>query len=101
MDKATPKLFIESCCGTGKTIKVAFTKTGTGSGTLPYMEYTLHNALISHYEVTALSQSDARPREELTISFVDIDVKYTPYDEDGNPEAPIALGFNSATNIKK
>lgn len=101
MDKATPKLFIESCFGTGKTVKVVQTKTGTGSGAQPFIEDTLKNAFISHYNVEALGQSGSRPREEITISFVDIEVKYTPYDEDGNSEAPIAVGFNTATNIKK
>ena len=101
MDKSTPKLFIESCCGTGKTVKIVQTKSGTGKGADAFIEYTLKNALISHYDVEALGQSGSRPREELTISFVDIEVKYIPYDEDGNPEAPISVGFNTATNTKK
>jgi type VI secretion system secreted protein Hcp len=101
MDKATPKLFIEACCGTGKTMKLVQTKTGTGNGADVFIEYTFHNALISNYRVEADTDNPARPKEEITISFVDLDVKYTPYDEDGNPEAPIAVGFNTATNIKK
>ncbi len=101
MDKATSQLFIEACCGRGKTIKLVQTKTGTGKGADPFIEYTLHNALISHYSVKAVNCDGARPREELTMSFINIDVKYTPYDENGNPEAPIAVGFDTATNTKK
>lgn len=101
MDKATPKLFIEACCGTGKDMKVVQTKTGTGNGADTFIEYTLKNAIISDYQVEAINDDVARPREKLTVSFVDLEVKYTPYDEDGNAQAPIAVGFNTATNTKK
>ena len=101
MDSATPKIFIESCCGTGKTVVIDLTKTGTGSGTDTYMQYTLKNALISNYTVDASSQSSDRPTETITISFVDVEVKYTPYDEDGNAEAAIAVGFDTASNTKR
>ncbi len=101
MDSSTPKLFIESCCGTGKDVKIHLTKTGTGSGADVYMEYTLKNALISNYTVNASATETARPTEVLTISFVDVEVKYTPYDEDGNAEAAIAVGFNTAENSKR
>jgi type VI protein secretion system component Hcp len=101
MDKATPKLFIEACCGTGKKIKLVQTKTGTGNGADVFIEYTFHNALISNYQIEANTKSPTRPYEEITISFIELDVKYTQYDEDGNPEAPVAVGFNTATNTKK
>lgn len=101
MDSATPKLFLESCCGTGKEVKIHLSKTGTGSGADVYMEYTLKNALISSYSVNAVGQDTARPTETLTISFVDVEVKYTPYDENGNAEAAIAVGYDTATNKKR
>ena len=101
MDKATAKLFIEAACGRGKQIKLAQTKTGTGSGTDTFIEYTLDNAIISDYMVEAVNISGTRPREDIKISFVNIEVKYTPYDEDGHAQAPIAVGFDTATNTKK
>ncbi len=101
MDSATPSIFIESCCGTGKTVKIHLSKTGTGSGSDVYMEYTLKNALISNYSVDANSQSTSRPTETITVSFVDVEVKYTPFDEDGNAEASIAKGFDTASNTKR
>ena len=101
MDSATPNLFIESCCGKGKTVVIHLTKTGTGTGSDVFMEYTLKNALISNYEVDAEAQDEQRPTERLTISFVDVEVKYTPYDEDGNALAAIAVGFDTATNTKR
>ncbi|GAB1257985.1 Hcp family type VI secretion system effector [Aurantivibrio plasticivorans] len=101
LDSSTPKIFIESCCGTGKEVKIHLSKTGTGSGTDVFMEYTLKNALISSYTVNAVSQDNNRPTETLTISFIDVEVKYTPYDEDGNAEAAIAVGYDTATNTKR
>jgi len=101
MDSATPKLFIESCCGKGKTVVLHLTKTGTGTGSDVFMEYTLKNALLSDYSVNAKTQDESRPVERLTISFVDVEVKYTPYDEDGNAMAAIAVGFDTATNTKR
>lgn len=101
MDKSSSKLFIESCCGIGKEVKLHLTKTGSGGGADVYMEYTLKNALISHYSVGGASQDTKRPTESITISFVEVEAKYIPYDEDGNAEAAIAVGFDTATNTKK
>ena len=100
-DSATPKTFLESCCGTGKDVVIHFTKTGKGGGADVYLELTLKNALMSDYSFAAKSQSSNRPHEKITLSFIEMEVKYIPYDEDGNAEAPISVGFDTATNTKK
>ena len=100
-DSATPKTFIESCCGTGKEVIIHFTKTGKGGGADVYLELRLKNALISGYSFVGQSQGVNRPRETITLSFVEMEVKYTPYNEDGNAMAPISVGFDTATNTKK
>lgn len=101
VDAATPNLFIEACCGKGKTLRLCLTKTGRGSGSDVFMEYTMYNALLSHYDVEACCQSDIRPTEQITISFTDLEVRYTPYDDDGNPLAPIAVEFDTSTNANQ
>ena len=101
MDKATPKNFLEACCGTGKTVVIRLTKTGSGSGADIFMEYTLSNALISYYQVEAESQDNVRPVEKFEISFTGLEVKYTPYDEDGCQMPPEAVAFDTATNTKR
>jgi len=101
IDSATPKIFIESCCGTGKTVKLHLSKTGAGSGTDVYMEFILKNALIEKLELSGKAQGSQRPLEVLSFSFVEIEVKYTPHDEDGNAAAPIAVAFDTATNTKR
>jgi len=101
MDLATPKLFMESLCGTGKEVKLRLTKTGQGKGSDVYMEYILKNALISSYEVGGSNTDLSRPTENITISFVEIEVKYTPYDDNNKALANIVVGFDTATNTKK
>jgi len=77
------------------------TKTGKGSGADVYLELTLKNALINKFSFAGKSQSNNRPMEAISVSFVEMEVKYTPYDEDGNQIAAIAVGFDTATNTKK
>lgn len=101
MDSATPLLFIKACCGKGQTITIHFTKTGTGSGSDPFLEYVLHNALISDYHVSAQSGDVERPTEELIISFQELEIKYVTYDNDGNVISPVVVAFDTSTNTKK
>lgn len=98
MDSASPALFIQACCGRGKPLTLRYTKTGTGDGAEVFMEYTLHNALLSRYDVLARSQAGARPVEVLRVSYTAVESRYTPYDQDGHPVAPIVQGFDTATN---
>lgn len=101
MDKSSPKWFLESCCGTGKEVIIEMTKTGTGQGADTFIQYILENAIVSNYQVEATTNNGYRPIEDITISFTGMSVKYTPYDEDGNLESPIVVGFDTATNQKK
>jgi len=100
LDKATPGLFLAACCGKGSTIKLVQTKTGAGAGADPFIEYTLRNALVSHYQVEAISDAAARPCETLTLSYTALEIKYTAYNNDGAPQAPLIVGFDSATNTR-
>lgn len=101
MDAATPSLFIEACCGKGKRVVINLCKTGSGSGADVYMSYTLHRALIRHYQTKAHSQNNIRPTELLTISFQEIEVRYTPYDDNGEALPSIGVGFDTTTNQKR
>ncbi|MCC5808795.1 MAG: type VI secretion system tube protein Hcp [Ectothiorhodospiraceae bacterium] len=98
MDSATPYLFIESCCGRGKTAVLRLTKTGSGAGADAFMEYTLKDAVISKYHVGGTSQDNKRPLEHIRISFIDIEMKYVAFDDDGQPQGPIAVGFDTSEN---
>lgn len=100
MDKATPYIFIESCCGRGKTIIIECTKTGKGNGSDVYMQYRLENAMISYYKVYAKDKrGNKRPMEAIKISFKRLEQRYIPYGEDNIAEAPIAVGYDAAKNL--
>lgn len=100
MDKSTPNLFMNACCGGGKEIKIHLSQTGSGSGSNVYAEYTMQNAIIRHYEMAAKSPCRYRPIEEIKISFIRLQIKYIQYDDANQPLAPIATGFNTGTNTK-
>ncbi|MGH1441278.1 MAG: Hcp family type VI secretion system effector [Cellvibrionaceae bacterium] len=99
MDSATPKIFIESCCGRGKMIIIECAKTGAGNGSDVYMQYRLENAIISHYRVSAKAKRGKRPLEAIKISFKRLDQRYIPYSEDNVAQAPIAVGYDAARNM--
>jgi len=99
MDKATPALFLAACCGKGKDVEIHMTKTGKGSGAEVYMAYVLKNCLISHYSMSCTLKHKNGPTERITISFTGIEVKYTPYDDEGMAQGPLAVGFDTATNM--
>ncbi len=99
MDSATPKIFIESCYGGGKTVIIECTKTGSGNGGDVYMQYRLENALISHYAIHVKSKRGKRPLEAIKVSFKRLDQRYITYDENNVAQAPIAVGYDTARNM--
>lgn len=101
MDRCSPQIFIEACCGWGREIILEVTQSGQGAGTNPYMRYVLKNALISSYSLDATAQDISRPLERVTLSFTGLEVRYTPYDQDGKALAPISVSFDAASNTKK
>lgn len=101
MDKASPQLFLEACQGRGKELIVHLTKTtSAGRGADTYLEYRFSHALISGYQVLASRHSRYRPVEHLTVSFTGLEIRYIPYDEDGNALAPMAVGYDPATHTR-
>lgn len=104
MDSATPALFIEACCGRGKPLVLELTETGIGRGSDVFLRYELQHAIVSGYEVEykdlrrSRFAEHTRPLEVLTVSFVGIETRYIPYDQNGIATAPIAVGFDPSTN---
>ena len=100
MDKATPRLHIEACCGRGKTVTIHQTKTGAGTGADVFIQYTLHNAIVCEYKMAAWAQDTDRPIEKIKISFTKLEIRYTPYDDNGMAASPLSVAFDTATNTK-
>ncbi len=98
MDSASPQLFLEACCGRGKTVEIRLTKSGNGTGADVFMAFMIRNAVISAYETKAKSRRNERPWEKVTVSFTDIEARYTPYSDKGEPLSPIVKGFDASRN---
>ena len=98
MDRATPNLVLNACCGRGQAVTLRLTRTGDGVGATVYAEYILHNALVSEYTVRARGQGDARPLEVLCLSFTAMEMTYVGQDADGSALAPVVVGFDPQQN---
>ncbi len=93
LDAASSKLFVESCTGAaGKKVEIHLVSTGSPGNT--YVEYTLHNALISGY---SLSSGGDRPSESISINFTKIEYKHIPYDEANKAGTPVTVSYDLAS----
>lgn len=92
-DSSSTKLFQEACSGrTGKTATIHLVTTGNPGNT--YIEYLLNNTLIANYSVDS---SGDRPIETIRLNFTQMQVKYTPYDQNNNPQSPMIASYDLAT----
>lgn len=94
MDKSSPLLFSESCVGKAKP-QVLIHVCQTQNSLTPYVQFTLNNVIISRYDL-AVEQEQERPypREKVGLSFDKIEVRYTPFDSQNNPQSPIPAGYD-------
>ena len=92
-DSSTTSLFQQACTGTqGVAAKIDLVTTGSGGET--YIEYILHNTLIASYTV---GSSGDRPTESITLNFTQMDVTYTPFNQDNQKQSPLRASYNVAT----
>ncbi len=93
LDNSSSKLFTESCTGAaGKLVEIHLVSTGSPGNT--YVEYKLHNALISGYSV---SSGGDRPSESISINFTKIEYKHIPYDQANKAGTPVTVSYDLAT----
>ncbi|MCG8426953.1 MAG: type VI secretion system tube protein Hcp, partial [Chromatiales bacterium] len=88
--------FAEACVGQGKTAQIHMVQTSS-SGIETYMEYTLTNTLISGYNV--MSNGD-RPVEAISLNFTRVEMKYTPWNEQHQPEGAVPAGYDVAQGVR-
>lgn len=93
LDASSSKLLVEACTGAaGKKVEIHLVSTGSPGNT--YVEYTLHNALISGYSI---SSAGDRPSESVSINFTKIEFKQTPYDQANKAGTPVTVSYDLAT----
>ena len=80
MDSSSSQLFQEACAGAaGKAVTIDLVTTGNPGDI--YMQYKLHNALVSGYSV---SSGGERPSESLSLNFTKIEMVYKTFDDKHN-----------------
>ena len=97
IDKASPKLAEAVCMGrVFPKVEIDFTKSCTDAGRVTYYSYQLGNVRISSYAFhsfgSAGNQEDV-PTEELSISFDQIKVTYTEFDDMGKSKGKVEYSW--------
>lgn len=94
-DNSATELFKDAVGGSkgsqGKQVEIKFVQTGT-EGEEVFLTYTLQNAMVSSYSVT--SHGSDTPCETITLSYTEIECRYSDYDEANNLSSPTTAGFN-------
>jgi type VI secretion system secreted protein Hcp len=96
LDLSSPKLFAETCVGTGKKVLVHFVRSSEQLAT--YLEYELEDCLLTGYSVSGSGSGD--PFETISMSFSKIMMKYTPFDKNNKAGNPVPAGYDIQKGVK-
>ena len=89
-DKSSPSFFSAACLGNAKPqAEIDFCITDDSLN--PYMKYCLGGVVLNSYEVNTM---DGEAIETIQLGFDRIEIKYTPYDENHQPQSPIPAGYD-------
>lgn len=94
-DNSATELFKDAVGGgkgaQGKEVVVKFVQTGA-KGDVVFMEYTLKNAMVSSYNVTAQGSEPAM--EVISLNYTEIMISYSDYDSTNSQASPQRVGYN-------
>ena len=76
----------------GKNVEISVVEAGDKP--TEYVKYTLKDCVVSAYN---MSSGGDQPMENFSLSFTDIEVKFTPTDKTGSAGGPGIVGFDLAT----
>lgn len=88
LDKASPKL-AEAVCNGNVFPRVEIHLTRSYAGLETYYTYELKNVLIVGYRIGGSGYSEHVPTEEISLSFEEIKVTYTEFDEGGRAKGNV------------
>jgi type VI secretion system secreted protein Hcp len=89
-------------CGEPSKGKVVIAMVRTGdSGAQAYLVYTLQACILSKYSFSADDNPEEKGTEEFSISFLEIEMKFTEFDEEGTAGGPVIFTYDLATGAKK
>jgi type VI protein secretion system component Hcp len=94
-DKASSK--IQTQLLQGKSWSECKIVVGNGTDTIkPFIQYTLHDVMVSHYEESILPHAEHNGSEFVKLSFTKVET-FTPYNSQGMAQSPFVVGYNLAT----
>lgn len=94
-DNSVTGLFKESVTGSaGKKVTIKFVRTGSDK-VQEYMTYTLENALVSSYSISA--DSEGEPIEQIGISYSKVMINYSDFDKTNKSGNPQRVGYDLET----
>jgi type VI secretion system secreted protein Hcp len=96
IDQASPVLFSQACIAT-VIKKVVVCVVQTSNELVPYLEYTLSNAIFTRFshQLTESEQGDCL-QESLEVNFKQISMRYFPRDEKQILLGPLVAGYDVA-----
>ena len=90
LDKASPKLAEAVCQGkVFPKVEIHLTRSYKNTGLVTYYTYELINVLIVDYRIGGSGYSEHIPTEEISLSFEEIKVTYTEFDEGGRAKGNV------------
>lgn len=93
-DNTSPQLITKLYKGGGVGTKIDLVRTNPDGTFATYLEFTLQNCMLSGYSCS--SGGDA-PSESWTLSYTNVEYKYTPTNPDGTMGDPVPVGYDLPT----
>jgi len=96
LDQSSPELFEASCVGASNGTVIIQACRTSPNGFDDYLQYTLSDAIISHYDINGFSsdsESD-EPVETVRLNFTKIEMKYVPRDSSNRSGSPVICGYD-------
>lgn len=94
IDNSTALLFQYSC--SAKAIKNGtIDLCQTNQNNLAYTQIKLENIVVTHYSLNSNNDKQSiKPNETIRLNFDQIEIRYTPYDNENKAQSPISAGFD-------
>ena len=95
VDKSSPKLMEKTAMGEHIS-EISLTVRKAGSTSQEYLIITMKDVMVTSYSVGGSGGED-RLTENVTLNFAQIEFKYTPFDESGNPQEPVTASIRNVS----
>jgi type VI secretion system secreted protein Hcp len=100
LDASSPYLYQNSLVGDSLG-KIVIQACNVSKDNHVYLEYTLYDAMISHYDICGASPNDHDDlKETIQLNFTKVQMKYVSQDAGGRSGSPIVTGYDLGAATK-